>query len=104
MLMDSVHRMQQIFDADEASELAADNLRLIREISAHCKAIVDNVHAMVQARKRANILESEREKAIAYHDEVESYFDVIRYHSDKLELIVDNRLWTLPKYRELLYI
>ena len=59
---------------------------------------------MVEARKAAIKLEDAREKAIAYHDTVFIYFDVIRYHVDKLELIVDNQMWTLPKYRELLFI
>ena len=59
---------------------------------------------MVEARKVANKIENVREKAIAYHDTVLPYFDVIRYHIDKLELIVDNQMWPLPKYRELLFI
>ena len=64
----------------------------------------DVVDDMVEARKAANKIESEREKAIAYHDTVFPMLDEIRYHIDKLELIVDNEMWTLPKYRELLFI
>ena len=59
---------------------------------------------MVDARRVANKIESEREKAIAYHDNVVPHMDVIRYHIDKLELMVDNEIWPLPKYRELLFI
>jgi glutamine synthetase len=58
---------------------------------------------MVEARKVANKIEDAREKAIVYHDNVLSYFDIIRYHVDKLELIVDDQMWPLPKYRELLF-
>ena len=66
--------------------------------------IKDEVDAMVDARRVANKIESEREKAIAYHDTVVPHMDVIRYHIDKLELMVDNEMWPLPKYRELLFI
>ena len=58
---------------------------------------------MVEARKQANHIASERQRAIAYHDTVLPYFDQIRYHVDKLELIVDDELWPLPKYREILF-
>ena len=60
--------------------------------------------AMIEARKVANKIESEREKAIAYHDTIVPALEEIRYHIDKLELIVDNQMWTLPKYRELLFV
>jgi glutamine synthetase len=59
---------------------------------------------MVEARKTANKITSEREKAIAYHDTVAPVMETIRYHIDKLELMVDNEMWPLPKYRELLFI
>ena len=59
---------------------------------------------LVNARKRANSIDNERDKAIAYHDEVIPLMEVIRYHIDKLELMVDNEMWPLPKYRELLFI
>jgi glutamine synthetase len=64
----------------------------------------DKVEAMVEARKVANDITNTREKAIAYCDTIKSYFDEIRYHADKLELLVDNKLWDLPKYRELLFL
>ena len=59
---------------------------------------------MVEARKKANKIASEREKAIAYHDIIAPMLEQIRYHIDKLELMVDDRMWTLPKYRELLFV
>ncbi|MGL5919598.1 MAG: hypothetical protein ACRCZQ_03735, partial [Bacteroidales bacterium] len=62
------------------------------------------VNVMIEARKVANRIEDERSKAIAYHDTVAPILEEIRYHIDKLELIVDNEMWTLPKYRELLFI
>ena len=67
-------------------------------------AIKKEVNAMTEARKVANRMEDSREKAIAYCNTVEPYFSVIRYHVDKLELVVDNEIWPLPKYRELLFI
>ena len=62
------------------------------------------VHEMVEARKVANKIEDQRQKAIAYHDTVAVYFDQIRYHIDKMEEVIDDQLWPLPKYRELLFI
>lgn len=103
-LIDTVYKTMKIVAQEEAEVLAADNLRLIREISQHNAAIAENVKRMVEARKVANKITCEREKAIAYHDTVASCFEVIREHIDKLELIVDDRIWTLPKYRELLNI
>lgn len=103
-LMDTVFKMNTVLGKCDAAKLGADNIRLIKEISEHTDYITENVEKMIEARKAANRIVSEREKAIAYHDTVESYFAGIRYHIDKLELIVDNRMWTLPKYRELLFI
>ena len=73
-------------------------------MSAHMATIMEEVKLMVNARKDANKIESEREKAIAYHDTVIPHMDIIRYHIDKLELMVDDEMWPLPKYRELLFI
>jgi glutamine synthetase len=77
----------------------------LEKISEHVNAISKNVDAMVEARKKANDLKDSRSKAIAYCDDVKgNYFDVIRYHADKLELMIDDNLWPLPKYRELLFL
>ena len=103
-LVDNVYKLQQTFPADQAKGLCAYNVDLIEKINGHVDFIARNVEAMVEARKAANKIESEREKAIAYHDTIEPYFDQIRYHIDKLELIVEDETWPLPKYRELLFI
>ena len=77
---------------------------VIEKIAFHMLNIKEKVNTMVEARKVANKITSEREKAIAYHDTVAPLLDEIRYHIDKLELMVDNEMWPLPKYRELLFI
>jgi glutamine synthetase len=79
-------------------------LNLASVISRHIQSINDNVEAMIEARKRANNTEDMHKRAHMYCHEVKSYFDPIRYASDKLELIVDDKLWPLPKFRELLYM
>ena len=104
LLIDNVSKIATTFPAEEAAKLNADNMNIIRDISSHTSTIIEQVQAMVEARKVANKIESEREKAIQYHDTVQPYLDTIRYHVDKLELIVEDELWVLPKYRELLFI
>ena len=103
-LIDNVYKMKELFPAEKASRLSAENMKLIEEIAERTIFITEHVEAMVEARKVANKIESEREKAIAYHDTIAPMLEEIRYHIDKLELIVDNQMWTLPKYRELLFI
>ena len=103
-LIDNVFKMRQLFPADKADELTSENSKLIEEISQRTIFIANHVRAMVDARKVATKIESEREKAIEYHDKIAPMLEEIRYHIDKLELIVDNEMWTLPKYRELLFI
>ena len=103
-LIDNVYKMKELFPAEKASQLSAENMKLIEEIAQRTIFITEHVNAMVEARKVANKIESEREKAIAYHDTIAPMLEEIRYHIDKLELIVDNQMWTLPKYRELLFI
>lgn len=104
LLLDNVAKIYAIYPADQAAELAGMNKGLIEEIARRITNIKNNVDAMIEARKIANKIEHEYDKAKAYHDEVFPYFDKIRYEVDKLELIVDNEMWTLPKYRELLFI
>ena len=103
-LIDNVYKMQSIFPAEEANRLSAQNLAIIREIAEHTSYIKEHVDNMVEARKVANRIADEREKAVAYHDNIAPMLEQIRYHIDKLELIVDDQMWTLPKYRELLFI
>lgn len=102
ILLTNVAKLKEI--TDNYKEWGAEQIRLIEKISTHVNAINAKVHEMIDARKRANEIESEREKAVAYHDNVFPYLDAIRYHIDKLELIVDNEMWPLAKYRELLFI
>lgn len=104
LLLDNVAKIYAIYPAGQAAELAGMNKGLIEEIARRITNIKNNVDAMIEARKIANKIEHEYDKAKAYHDEVFPYFDKIRYEVDKLELIVDNEMWTLPKYRELLFI
>ena len=103
-LIDNVFKMKGLFPDEEVSELSAENLAIIRKISGHTSYIKEHVDEMVNARKVANKITDEREKAIAYHDHIAPMLEQIRYHIDKLELIVDDQMWTLPKYRELLFI
>ena len=103
-LINNVYKMQSLFPAEKAAKLSAKNLELIEEIADRTAFIKEHVDAMIEARKVANKIESEREKAIAYHDTIVPALEEIRYHIDKLELIVDNQMWTLPKYRELLFV
>ena len=103
-LIENVHKMMDIFTLEAADRLSVENKRLIEDIAEHTIYISTHVDAMVEARKRANRISDEREKAIAYHDTIAPMLEQIRYHIDKLELIVDNRMWPLPNYRELLFI
>ena len=103
-LIDNVYKMKGLFSAEEAGKLSAENLAIIREISERTAYIKEHVDAMVEARKVANKIEGERAKAVAYHDTIAPMLEQIRYHIDKLELIVDDQMWPLPKYRELLFI
>lgn len=104
MLVDNVVKLKSLFDGEKGIEITAPDLESIEKISGHMIAIKRKVAEMEEARKKANRIESEREKAIAYHDTVMPPMDVIRYHIDKLETMVDNEMWPLPKYRELLFI
>ncbi|MCK9343982.1 MAG: glutamine synthetase III [Prevotella sp.] len=102
-LANNVHGMKEIFGSDEADQLTARNRKLIREIAERTQTIETDVEDLVNARKVANKIEDMREKAMAYHDTVAPKMEKIRYQIDKLELIVSDELWTLPKYRELLF-
>ncbi len=104
LLLDNLYKIKSVYPAGKAEELSAMDASLVETIAEHVSAIKSNADAMVEARKVANRIESEYKKAVAYHDTVLPYFDIIRYHADKLELIVDDEMWSLPKYRELLFI
>lgn len=103
-MIENVRGMKEIFEADEYQELAAARLERIREVSCHISGIKAKVKEMVEERKKANVIEDIRKKASLYSEKVYPYLDIIRDHIDRLELIVDNETWPLPKYRELLFI
>ena len=103
-LVDNAYKMKSLFPAEEAAALSSENIAIIKEIAEHTAYIKEHIDALVEARKVANRIESQRAKAIAYHDNIAPMLEQIRYHIDKLELIVDDQMWTLPKYRELLFI
>ena len=103
-LVDNVIKMRQLFVGEKGDMMTAENVKLVEEISERMKFISERVSALVEARKEANRIDSEREKAVAYHDRIAPMLEEIRYQIDKLELIVDNEMWPLPKYRELLFM
>jgi len=103
-LLRNVERMTNVFPAEKAEKLNARNLKLIEEIAQRTASIETQVEELVEARKIANKIEDEHQKAIAYHNTIAPMLDTIRRQIDKLELIVDDALWPLPKYRELLFI
>ena len=104
VLLDNVYKIKSLFSDEKFTELAEQDCIAIENISYHMKSIREEVKNMVNARKRANRIESERQKAISYHDTVFPCMDVIRNHIDSLELMIDDEMWSLPKYRELLFI
>ncbi len=104
MLLENVIRQKELFDAEEFEQLAGARKELIKEVGGHISAIKAKRKEMIEARKKANAIDSTIKKAEAYDQKVRPYLDDIRYHIDKLELIVDNELWPLPKYRELLFV
>lgn len=102
LLIENVKGMKEVF-GKEFESLAKEQLDHIRRISEHISTIKVNVDEMIEARKKANKIADAHKKAVAYSKKVKPFFDEIRYHSDKLELLVDDELWSLTKYRELLF-
>ncbi|MEK6492776.1 glutamine synthetase III [Myroides odoratimimus] len=103
LVIDNVKGLKEIFGAEDFGTIAAEQLQMIKKISHHIEQINAKVTEMTNERKKANLIDDVEKQAHAYCDTVKPYFDIIRYHSDKLELMVDNELWTLTKYRELLF-
>ena len=103
ILIENVKGLKELFGEDEYRNLAGGRLELIKTISEHITVIKSKVNDMVEARKVANKVENDREKAYKYANTVAPYLDEIRYHIDKLELVIDDEIWPLPKYRELLF-
>jgi len=102
-LIKNVQGLKDIFTTSEFKEQASERIEHIKEISIHVSAIKQLVKDMIEARKKANLIGGVKEKAFEYEKNVRFFFDKIRYHIDKLELTVDNEIWPLPKYRELLF-
>jgi glutamine synthetase len=102
-LIENVKGMMDVMGEKEAKELCRTQITLIREISKHLNQLKDLTDKMLAERKAANNIEDMEERALAYCDKVKPYFADIRYHADKLELLVDDELWPLPKMRELLF-
>ena len=100
-----VENIRGLKDAGLGANSYANQIQILEKISEHVNTISDNVEKMIEERKKANEIADTREKAIAYCEIVKGkYFDLIRYHVDKLELMIDDSFWTLPKYREILFL
>ncbi|MDE6334147.1 MAG: glutamine synthetase type III, partial [Muribaculaceae bacterium] len=104
LLVDNVVKLKDLFPGVKGAKVVSHDLDTIEKISHHMDIIKTETDRMIDARKAANAIDDEREKAIAYHDNVVPPMEIIRRHIDKLELMVDNEMWPLPKYRELLFI
>jgi len=103
-LIENVKGLKQVLDYQTYGKLSHNQMETITEISEHVDKIKTYVHNMIEERKVANKIEDVETKANAYCFDVFPYFDKIRYHVDKLEMLVDDELWPLPKYRELLFM
>lgn len=102
-LIENVRGLKEVLDTKAFDRLAKEQLRMIEEISDRISSIIGDKDAMIEARKKCNAMVEVRERAVAYRETVFPYLDKIRYQCDKLELLVDDELWPLPKYRELLF-
>lgn len=102
-LIENIKGMREIFSEKDAKEHTETQMILLRDTSKHINSIKKNVDAMIEARKVGNKIEDAREKAIFYCDQVKPYFDTLKYHVDKLEMLIDDELWPLPKLREVLF-
>ncbi len=103
-LIENALGLKQVLDEKTYVGLSKNQIQTIKEISEHISEIKVNVDQMLEERKKANRLEGEEQQANAYNENVVPYFAIIRSHVDKLELLVDDELWPLPKYRELLFM
>jgi glutamine synthetase len=103
VLIKNVKGIMDILGESEGKEAARTQINFIKSISKHVNAMNDKVNLMIEERKKANVIPDVRERAIAYCDNIKSRFDEIRYHADKLEIMVEDEIWPLPKLRELLF-
>ena len=104
LLLEKVAHVKQVFDAEEAKMLNEQDCLLIRRIEGHASAIIAGVDKMTSLRMTANHIEDQRQRALAFHDTIVPIMEDIRKHVDELEMWIDDQLWTLPKYRELLFV
>jgi glutamine synthetase len=102
-LLENVQRLKEVFNDIEYERLAGARKEMIVTISDHISSIKKMVNEMVEERKKANKIEDTFKKALAYENKIKPYLTEIRYHIDKLELMVDDEIWPLPKYREILF-
>jgi glutamine synthetase len=102
-LVENIRGLKEVFPEKEFERLAGARKDVILNISDHISMIKKLVNEMIEARKKANVIEDPYQMALAYEGKVKPFMDEIRSHIDKLELIVDNEMWPLPKYRELLF-
>jgi len=102
-LIENAKGLKEVLDSKSFVKLSKNQLNTIKDISNHISEIKEYVELMTEARKVANKIEDDLQKAMAYKDNVRIYFDKVRYHVDKLEMLVDDEMWPLPKYRELLF-
>ncbi|MBE0640115.1 MAG: glutamine synthetase III [Bacteroidales bacterium] len=104
VLIKNVRGLQEVLDNKTFVKLSKNQLQALKDISLHIAEIKENVFKMIEERKIANKIEDAQEQAIYYNEKIFPFFAIIRYHVDKLELLVDDKLWPLPKYRELLFL
>jgi glutamine synthetase len=103
-LVDSVRGMKEIMSDTDFKKVAKSQLELIKEISEKVTLLKTEADLMTEERKKANTLDTAKKQAHVYCDKVKPYFETMRYNVDKLEGIVDDATWPLPKYREMLYL
>ena len=102
-MLQNIKELREIYPEEQYKVMAHHQLDTVEKIARHINTIREKVVDMINARKKANQIENEKEKAYAYHENVVSYFSDIRNHIDKLERIVDDEMWPFPKYREMLF-
>jgi glutamine synthetase len=103
-LIQNIQGMMSVFGEKEGKTMASTQIDILKQVNLHLAAMKSASEKMLAERKKANSMEDVEKKALAYCDKVKVHFDEIRYHADKLELIVEDELWPLPKFRELLFI
>lgn len=104
LLLENVNGLKNILHAEEYRKQSAYQIDLITDISTRVDAVRNLVHDLIEARKKANVMDDYKQKAVEYSENVKSYFEQIRQHVDKLEILIDDELWPLPKYREMMFV